>query len=102
MLLTGDFILISFYFSEMQPQLVYVTHTPHEPLGVPFVAPMRHPMVFPAPDPQLHTKIINQIDYYFRYSFSYLLVIIRSVITIFPFTSFETLTAVALHTRLLQ
>ncbi|PQM32977.1 la-related protein 1C [Prunus yedoensis var. nudiflora] len=50
---------------EMQPQLVYVTHTPHEPLGVPFVAPMRHPMVFPAPDPQLHTKIINQIDYYF-------------------------------------
>ncbi|BBH08058.1 winged-helix DNA-binding transcription factor family protein [Prunus dulcis] len=50
---------------EMQPQLVYVTHTPHEPLGVPFVAPMRHPMVFPAPDPQLHTKIINQIEYYF-------------------------------------
>ncbi|TQD80979.1 hypothetical protein C1H46_033459 [Malus baccata] len=50
---------------DMQPhQLVYVTHSPHEPL-VPFVAPLRHPMMFPAPDPQLHTKIINQIDYYF-------------------------------------
>ncbi|XP_048431429.1 la-related protein 1C-like [Pyrus x bretschneideri] len=50
---------------DMQPhQLVYVTHAPHEPL-VPFVAPLRHPMMFPAPDPHLHTKIINQIDYYF-------------------------------------
>lgn len=68
----------------MQPQLVYVTHAPHDPLGVPFVAPLRHPMVFPAPDPQLHTKIINQIDYYFRCSFSYFLVIIRSLVIVFP------------------
>lgn len=29
-----------------------------------------HPLYFPpVPDPQLRTKIVNQIDYYFRYFF---------------------------------
>lgn len=33
--------------------------------GVPIVAPVHPPMFFPAPDPQLLAKIVNQIDYYF-------------------------------------
>lgn len=31
--------------------------------GVPFVPPM--PLYYAGPDPQLHSKIVNQIDYYF-------------------------------------
>ncbi|XP_062101897.1 la-related protein 1C [Humulus lupulus] len=42
---------------ELGPPIVYVPHPP-------FVAPMQ-PMFIPAPDPQLPSKIVNQIDYYF-------------------------------------
>ncbi|POO00809.1 Transcriptional repressor poly-beta-hydroxybutyrate-responsive [Trema orientale] len=43
---------------DLGPPVVYVAHPP------PFVAPMP-PVFIPAPDPQLHSKIVNQIDYYF-------------------------------------
>jgi len=41
--------------------------------GVPFVPPM--PLYYAGPDPQLHSKIVNQIDYYFRYCFYFGLLI---------------------------
>lgn len=40
-------------------------HMIYFPPAVPFVAPLHPPMFFPAPDPQLLAKIVNQIDYYF-------------------------------------
>ncbi|XP_021649855.2 la-related protein 1C isoform X2 [Hevea brasiliensis] len=49
-------------------ELYYVAAgLPPDPLrGVPFVAaPMPPPLYFTSPDPQLHSKIVNQIDYYF-------------------------------------
>jgi la-related protein 1 len=54
-------LALSLYpFSELPPTVLY---------GMPFV-PLPPPAVFfSAPDLQLHTKIVNQIDYYFRYSF---------------------------------
>ncbi|KVI08752.1 la-related protein 1C isoform X2 [Cynara cardunculus var. scolymus] len=33
--------------------------------AMPFVAPLPPPMYFAVPDPQLHAKIVSQIDYYF-------------------------------------
>lgn len=33
--------------------------------GMPFVAPLAPSMYFAVPDPQLHAKIVNQIEYYF-------------------------------------
>ncbi|KAJ9540796.1 hypothetical protein OSB04_027302 [Centaurea solstitialis] len=33
--------------------------------AMPFVAPLPPPMYFAVPDPQLHAKIVTQIDYYF-------------------------------------
>lgn len=51
-------------------EFYYVAGPPPDPLrGMPFVAaPIPPPaMYFTAPDPQLHSKIVNQIDYYFRY-----------------------------------
>ncbi|KAK7267712.1 hypothetical protein RIF29_20390 [Crotalaria pallida] len=53
---------------ELAPAVVFVTGPPPPPdslRGVPFMPPMP-PLFFTAPDPQLHTKIVNQIDYYFR------------------------------------
>ncbi|RDX70488.1 La-related protein 1C, partial [Mucuna pruriens] len=51
------------------PPLVFVAAPPPPPdsiRGVPFVPPVpHHPMFFTGPDPQLHSKIVNQIDYYF-------------------------------------
>ncbi|XP_059639485.1 la-related protein 1C-like isoform X2 [Cornus florida] len=48
--------------------LIYIHGPPAPPeslRGVPIIAPMQ-PMYFPIPpDPQLHAKIVNQIDYYF-------------------------------------
>ncbi|CAK9156963.1 unnamed protein product [Ilex paraguariensis] len=41
----------------------YVGH-PESLRGVPFVPPLP-PMFFHVPDPQLHSKIVNQIEYYF-------------------------------------
>lgn len=51
----------------MAPPLVYVAHHP-DAIRMPFVTPIA-PLYFAAPDPQLHSKIVNQIDYYFRYYF---------------------------------
>ncbi|KAK7252990.1 hypothetical protein RIF29_37337 [Crotalaria pallida] len=54
-------------FPELAPTVVFVTGPPPPPdslRGVPFMPPMP-PLFFTAPDPQLHTKIVNQIDYYF-------------------------------------
>lgn len=52
-------------FPELASPVYYVQPPPPESLrGVPFIAPMP-PVFFPAPDPQLHTRIVNQIDYYF-------------------------------------
>ena len=51
---------LSIHLGDLGHQLVYVAHPP------PFVAQMP-PVFIPSPDPQLHTKIVNQIDYYFRY-----------------------------------
>jgi la-related protein 1 len=57
-------------FPELPPQVVYVATPPPDSIrGMPFVAPIPpHAVFLPAPDPQLHTKIVTQIDYYFRYS----------------------------------
>nr|KAJ0217114.1 hypothetical protein LSAT_V11C300108250 [Lactuca sativa] len=33
--------------------------------GMPFVSPLAPSMYFAVPDPQLHAKIVTQIDYYF-------------------------------------
>ncbi|TKY70303.1 La-related protein 1B [Spatholobus suberectus] len=56
-------------FHELAPPLVFVAAPPPPPdslRGVPFVPPMpHHPLFFTGPDPQLHSKIVNQIDYYF-------------------------------------
>ncbi|KAI4327773.1 hypothetical protein L6164_020197 [Bauhinia variegata] len=54
-------------FPELVPPVVYVATPPPESMRtVPFVPPIPpHAVYFPAPDPQLHTKIVNQIDYYF-------------------------------------
>ncbi|KAF7809624.1 la-related protein 1C [Senna tora] len=54
-------------YPDLTPQLLYVAAPPPDSLrGVPFVPPIPpHAMFFPAPDPQLHAKIVNQIDYYF-------------------------------------
>ncbi|XP_061367725.1 la-related protein 1C [Gastrolobium bilobum] len=57
-------------FHELVPPMVFVA-APPPPLdslrGAPFVPPMPHHALFYTgpPDPQLHTKIVNQIDYYF-------------------------------------
>ncbi|XP_050383026.1 la-related protein 1C-like [Argentina anserina] len=48
---------------DIQGPLLYI-HPGQDPL-VPFMAPPRPPLIFAGPDLQLHTKIINQIDYYF-------------------------------------
>lgn len=55
-------------FSEFASHVYYVAAAPPEALrGVPFVAPIPpHAVFFPAPDPQLHSRIVTQIDYYFR------------------------------------
>ncbi|GAB4847582.1 hypothetical protein Ancab_026645 [Ancistrocladus abbreviatus] len=42
------------------PPIYFVGHPP----SMPFVASMP-PMYVPPPDPQLHAKLVNQIDYYF-------------------------------------
>ncbi|KAL5181249.1 La-related protein 1C [Glycine soja] len=56
-------------FHELAPPLVFVAAPPPPPdslRGVPFVPPMpHHPLFFTGPDPQLHSKIVNQVDYYF-------------------------------------
>ncbi|KAI4314722.1 hypothetical protein L6164_027602 [Bauhinia variegata] len=56
-----------FGFPELAPPVVYVAAPPPESLRTfPFLQPIPpHPMFFPTLDPQLHTKIVNQIDYYF-------------------------------------
>ncbi|KAJ7953166.1 la-related protein 1C-like [Quillaja saponaria] len=46
--------------------VVYVAPALDQLRGVPIMTPLGHPaMYFPPPDPQLHIKIVNQIDYYF-------------------------------------
>ncbi|XP_027347373.1 la-related protein 1C-like isoform X2 [Abrus precatorius] len=54
-------------FPELPPHVVYVPSPPLDTLrGVPFVSPIPpNAIYFQPPDPQLHTKIVNQIDYYF-------------------------------------
>ncbi|KAL2966335.1 hypothetical protein AAZX31_16G110400 [Glycine max] len=54
-------------FTELPPQMVYVPPPPLESMrGVPFVSPIPpNAMFFQPLDNQLHTKIVNQIDYYF-------------------------------------
>lgn len=67
-------------FPELAPPLVFVAAPPPPPdslRGVPFVPPMpHHPLFFTGPDPQLHSKIVNQVDYYFRYCFYFSLSVI--------------------------
>ncbi|KAL3031699.1 hypothetical protein AAZX31_02G043200 [Glycine max] len=54
-------------FPELPPQMIYVPPPPLESMrGVPFVSPIPpNAMFFQPSDNQLHTKIVNQIDYYF-------------------------------------
>ncbi|KAJ1403907.1 Winged helix-like DNA-binding domain superfamily [Sesbania bispinosa] len=56
-------------FHELAPPVVFVAAPPPPPdslRGVPFGPPVPHPALFFAgPDPQLHSRIVNQIDYYF-------------------------------------
>lgn len=53
-------------FPELASPLYYVPAPPPESLRGPFVAPIPpHAMFFSVQDPQLHTKLVNQIDYYF-------------------------------------
>ncbi|KAE9597898.1 putative winged helix-turn-helix DNA-binding domain-containing protein [Lupinus albus] len=60
-------------FPELQPQMVYGGAPPPPPMdalrAVPFMLhppiPPLHPMFIPYLDPQLHSKIVKQIDYYF-------------------------------------
>ncbi|KAK2991889.1 hypothetical protein RJ640_011578 [Escallonia rubra] len=54
-------------YPEVASPLIYLQGpTPEALRGVPFVAPMPpHAMFFPVPDPQLHAKLVTQIDYYF-------------------------------------
>ncbi|ESW28188.1 hypothetical protein PHAVU_003G266200 [Phaseolus vulgaris] len=55
------------YPPEIPPQMVYVPPPPLESMrGVPFVSPIPpNAMFFQPTDNLLHTKIVNQIDYYF-------------------------------------
>nr|XP_023893711.1 la-related protein 1C [Quercus suber]POE59514.1 la-related protein 1c [Quercus suber] len=48
-------------YPELAPPMVYVDSL----RGMPIVAPIPPAVFFPPPDPQLHAKIVNQIDYYF-------------------------------------
>ena len=79
--------------------------------GMPIVAPIPPPTVFfPPPDPQLHAKIVNQIDYYFRYLFAFCLIgnvisfffclVIITIISLFKYVGM--LIAILLHFLLLQ
>ncbi|CAK8540042.1 unnamed protein product [Lathyrus sativus] len=58
-------------FHELAPPVVFVAAPPPPPpldslRGVPFVPPMAHPALYYAgPDPQLHSMIVSQIEYYF-------------------------------------
>ncbi|XP_045814242.1 la-related protein 1C-like [Trifolium pratense] len=58
-------------FHELAPPVVFVAAPPPPPpldplRGVPFVPPMpHHALYYAGPDPQLHSKIVSQIDYYF-------------------------------------
>ncbi|KAK3224384.1 hypothetical protein Dsin_011409 [Dipteronia sinensis] len=54
-------------FPEYGAALYYVAPPIPDPLrGVPFIGPSSpHALYFHAPDPQLHSRIVNQIDYYF-------------------------------------
>lgn len=46
--------------------VIYVPFAPPESLrAMPFVAPLAPSMYFAVPDPQLHAKIVSQIEYYF-------------------------------------
>lgn len=52
------------------PQPVFYVQSPESLRGVVPIMPQvaAHPMYYPPfPDPQLHVKIMNQIEYYFRY-----------------------------------
>ncbi|KAM7260958.1 hypothetical protein ACFE04_026433 [Oxalis oulophora] len=49
-------------FNDFQPPMCYVGPPPR---GMPFIPPMPHPMFLPLVDPELHSKIVKQIDYYF-------------------------------------
>ncbi|BAT75350.1 hypothetical protein LR48_Vigan01g174200 [Vigna angularis] len=54
-------------YPELPPQMLYVSPPPLESMrGVPFVSPIPpNAMFFQPADNHLHTKIVNQIDYYF-------------------------------------
>ncbi|KAL6959903.1 hypothetical protein U1Q18_040052 [Sarracenia purpurea var. burkii] len=54
-------------YPEVPSPVIYVSAPPQDSLrGMPVVAQMQpHAIFFPMMDPQLHTKIVNQIDYYF-------------------------------------
>lgn len=105
-------LALSLYlFSELAPPMVYVDSL----RGMPIVAPIPPPAVFfPPPDPQLHAKIVNQIDYYFRYLFAFCLIgnvisffffvcsclVIITIISLFKYVGL--LIAIVLHFLLLQ
>ncbi|XP_014510226.1 la-related protein 1C [Vigna radiata var. radiata] len=54
-------------YPELPPQMLYVPPPPMESMrGVPFVSPIPpNAMFFQPTDNHLHSKIVNQIDYYF-------------------------------------
>ncbi|KAA8547541.1 hypothetical protein F0562_003970 [Nyssa sinensis] len=53
-------------YPDVASSLIYLTPSPDPLRGLPIVTPMpHHAMYYPVPDPQLHTKIVSQIDYYF-------------------------------------
>lgn len=53
-------------YPDVASPVIYVPAPPLDSLrAMPFVPPLPPPMYFAVPDPQLHAKIVSQIDYYF-------------------------------------
>lgn len=69
---TSSEFWLCYSFSELAPQVpYYFAPTSEQFSGVSYMPPMSPcPVYFPAQDPLLHTRIVRQIDHYFRYSFT--------------------------------
>lgn len=70
-MLKYNILMLKNLLAEVPSPVFYVPGPhPESVRAVPLIPPIP-PMFFTLPDPQLHTKIVNQIDYYFRYCISY-------------------------------